>query len=372
MLNFEYQNPVKLLFGRGKLSLIGAETARWGKKALIVTSSSSGRTGLLAKVTDNLKAAGVEVAIYDKVKPNPLTTNVAAAVALLQKEKCDVIVGLGGGSSMDCAKGVAFSASNPGDFSEYIFGKPGQGALPIILITTTAGTGSEGNSLAVFTNPDNNDKKGMKSPYIYAKASIIDPELMTTLPPRVIASTGMDALFHSIEAYISKRHQPLSDLLALQSIRLLSANLPKVYANPADLDAWDAVALGNTLGGMVIDTAGTALPHAMEHPVSGLLNVSHGEGLAALYLPILRFNLPAAPERMADIAAVMGEKDVVAAVRKLGQSINIPLHLGQLGVEAKHIDWMAENAFKTMKAAIDNNPRSLTLDDVKNIYRESL
>lgn len=384
MWNFEYQVPVKLIFGRGKIVQIGVETARWGKKALIVTSASSARTGLLAKVTASLSAAGVDYIVYDKVKPNPLATMIAEGTEIVARENCDVIVGIGGGSPMDTAKAIAFSAKNPGDYADYVFGgKPGTGALPIILATTTAGTGSEANSLAVCTNPANNDKKGIKSPFIYPKASIIDPELMTTLPKKVIAATGMDALFHSIESYLSRRSYAMSEMISLEAIRLLCANLRKVYSNPDDLDAWDRVVFGNSLGGMSIDCAGTALPHAMEHPVSGLLDVTHGEGLAALYIPILEFILPAAPDRLADIAAAMGISvaglspeaagaKAIEAVKLLGTDLGIPMRLGLLGVEEKHIAWLAENTFKTMKIAAENTPRTVTLEDVKAIYRRSL
>lgn len=383
-MNFNYYLPVNLLFGPGKVSLIGKEVSRHGNKALIVTGrSSTKKTGLLDRVISYIESENVECFVFDKVEQNPLTTTVEEGVKYLKYNNCDIVVGLGGGSAMDAAKGIAFSAVNPGDVSQYIYGKPGNGALPVIAVTTTAGTGSEGDSFAVLTNPETKDKKSLRTPYIYPKASIVDPELMTTLPPHIIAFTGIDALCHAIEGYISKKSNPFSDMMALKAIELISSNLEKVYKDPRDIDSWCSVALGNTLGGMVIDMAGTALPHAMEHPISGLLNVVHGQGLAALTLPVMEFSYMSLPQKFVDIAKAMGE-DVYGlspeedaarsmdAVKKLLEKVNLTPRLRDMGVLDEHIDWMANNSIKIMKAAIDNNPRVPNIEDIKEIYIKSM
>jgi alcohol dehydrogenase class IV len=383
MLNFEFHNPVHLLVGRGKVALAGETVAKYGKRAIIVTSGSSGRTGLLKRVTAALAAQGVTYVVFDKVQQNPLTTMVVKGAELARQEKCDVVLGLGGGSSMDAAKAIALLSVNGGDINEYVFGKPASGALPLVLITTTAGTGSEGNCIAVLTNPDNNDKKGMKSPYIYAKASIVDPELMMTLPARTIASTGMDAMFHAVEAYVSVKNNPIADAISLQAVNLLYNYLPKVYKDPQDTASWEQVALANTLAGMAIDAAGTTLPHGMEHPLSGLYNVVHGQGLAALFLEIMEFNYRTVPQRYADIAKIMGRnvealsieaaaQESIEGMRELLTSVDLILTLTDLGVQRKDVDWLTDNAFKTMKAAIGNNPRPVTPDDVKAIYTKCI
>lgn len=383
MPKFAYVNPVKFLFGPGQLAQVGLAAKQYGSKALIVTSGSSGRTGLLAKVEAFVQAAGMDYAVYDKVQANPLITMVDEAAALAKTQHCNVVIGVGGGSAMDTAKGAAFAAVNPGQLTDYIFGKPGTGALPLVLVTTTAGTGSEGNSIAVFTNPANNDKKGLKSRFIYPKVSIVDPELLLTLPKRNIAASGMDALFHAIEAFTSRQHQPYSDMLALQAIQLLGMYLPQVYTQPQNLAAWEHVAFANTLGGMAIDVAGTALPHAMEHPLSGLLNVVHGEGLAAVYPAIMEFTYPASPAQFAEIAKTLGintnglnEQAAAAlsidAVRSLMAKVNLNLRLRDLGVTEDQLDWLVANTFKTMKVALENNPQIPNQAEVRELYSNSL
>lgn len=384
MLDFEYKMPVNLIFGRGKTALAGEVCKRYGKKVLIVTGkNSTKKTGLLYRVTDYLEQAGLKYVVFDKVEQNPLTTTVAAGVAIAKAENCDVVLGLGGGSPMDAAKGIAFSFVNAGDISEYIFGKLGNGALPLVLITTTAGTGSEADSIAVLTNPLTKDKKALKSRYIYPQASIIDPELMTTIPPKIIAATGFDALCHAIEAYLSKKSHPISDVIALKTMAMIAENLPTVYQNPGDIAAWEQVALANTLGGMVLDTAGATLAHGMEHPLSGLLDIVHGQGLAALTVSIMEYTYLSATEKCKDIAVALGE-DVsglsveeaaaksVVAIQKLLQRIDLTVTLHELAVSERDLDWLANNALETMKHAISNHPKVPDLNEIKAIYKNCL
>jgi len=383
MIKFDFHNPVRLIFGSGKLAMVGNVTKQYGTKAFIVTSGSSGRSGLLQKVIDYIKSEGLECVVFDKITANPLTTMAHEGAALAKREKCDVVIGLGGGSAMDAAKAIAFMAVNEGDVSDYIYGKPGIGALPLILITTTAGTGSEGNNMGVLTNPENNDKKSLKSPFLYAKASIVDPELLLTLPKRSIAGPGLDALFHAIESYISKKSNPMTEMMSLQTIALITENLPKVYEDASNIEAWEKVALANTLGGMAIDAGGVTLPHALEHPVSGLFNVTHSEGLAALYIPIMKFTYLAAPQKFAMIAKTMGENidglsieeaaaKSIECVSRLLARLNMTPTLGDFGITEEKLDWLTANALKTMNLPVENNPRVPTIAEIKEIYRQSL
>lgn len=251
-MKFNYHSPVNLIFGAGKIEVLGEETAKYGKKAFIVTGrNSTKKTGLLDKALNLLEKCGIECVVFDKVAQNPLTTTVEEGAALAVQNGCDVVIGIGGGSIMDASKSIAFMVKNKGDISDYIFGRIyGETALPIILVPTTAGTGSEGNNFSVLTNPKNGDKKSLRTNAIYAKASIIDPELMMTMPKSIIASVGFDALTHNIEAYISKASQPITEIQALYGINLLSENLIKVYNDPKDLEAWEKVTLAATLGGI--------------------------------------------------------------------------------------------------------------------------
>lgn len=372
-MNFNYHLPVNLIFGSGKVALLGEETAKYGKKALVVTgTNSTKKTGLLDKALDLLKKAGVECVVFDKVTQNPLTTTAEEGAALVIQEGCDVVVGLGGGSIMDAAKGIAFIVKNEGDISDYIFGKKfGSAALPIILVPTTAGTGSEGNNFAVLTNPTNGDKKSLRTNAVYAKASIIDPELMVTMPKSLIATVGFDALTHNMEAYVSKISQPLTDMQSLYGMKLLAENLRKVYNDPTDIEAWEKVTFASTLGGMVIGMAGVAGAHALEHPASGLKDIVHGKGLAALTPEIVKRSITYAPEKFADISRMLGgkdENDCAEVIIGLLKDLGIYVKLGEMGITHEDVEWMAENCMKVSAVSVNNNPKVFTMDEIKEIY----
>ena len=376
-MKFNYNLPVNILFGRGRINEVGSEVAKYGKKALIVTGrSSTKKSGLLDKTVNLLKEANIKCEIFDKVEQNPLTTTVYEGVEVIKETGCDVILGLGGGSIMDAAKSIAFSAKNPGDISQYIFGvKQGTQALPIILVPTTCGTGSEGNCFSVLTNPETKDKKSLRTNLIIAKASIIDPELMITMPKSILASVGFDALAHNMEAYISKIGQPLTDMKALYGIKLSAQNLTKVYNDPTDLDAWENVSLASTLGGMVIGVAGVTAPHGMEHPASGLYDIVHGKGLAALTPVIVKKSWESDIEKYSDISKLLGgtdAKDCADVIIRFLEKIDLKVTLGELGIREKDVEWMAENCMKVSKPSIVNHPREFTLEEIKDIYYKSL
>lgn len=377
MMNFNYNLPVNLLFGRGRSSEIGIEVAKYGKKALIVTGrSSTKKSGLLDKAISLLKEEKVEYEIFDKVEQNPLTTTVYEGVDIIKETGCDVILALGGGSIMDAAKSIAFSSKNPGDISEYIFGiKQGTEALPTVLVPTTCGTGSEGNSFSVLTNPETKDKKSLRTNAIIAKASIIDPELMMTMPKEILASVGFDALCHNMEAYVSKIGQPLTSIQAFYGMKLLSENLVKAYNDPSDLEALEKVTLASTLGGMVIGIAGVAAPHGLEHPVSGLYDVVHGKGLAALTPVIVEKSWESDVEKYGDIAKLLGgshASECSKLINKLLEDLNLKVTLGELGVKKEDVTWMADNCMKVSKPSILNHPKEFTLEEIKDIYYSAL
>lgn len=238
-MNFDYNLPVNLVFGRGRVKEVGQITSKYGSKALIVTGhSSTKKSGLLDRTITYLKNANIDSAVFDKVSQNPLTTIAQEGAEFAINEKCDVIIGLGGGSIMDCAKAIAFICKNPGNINDYIFGKlKSDEALPIILIPTTCGTGSEGNGFAVLTNPENGDKKSLRCNAIVSKVSIIDSECMMTMPKSILASVGFDALCHNMEAYISRIGQPITDRLSLQGIELIGKYLVPLYKGKDDPEA---------------------------------------------------------------------------------------------------------------------------------------
>jgi len=376
-MKFNYNLPVNLLFGRGRSEEIGREVAKYGNKVLIVTGKrSTKKSGLLDKVKNLLSEEKVQYEVFDKVEQNPLSTTVYKGANIIKETGCNVVLGIGGGSILDAAKSIAFMAKNPGDLSDYIFGiKQGVEALPIVLVPTTCGTGSEGNCFSVITNPETKDKKSLRTNLIIAKSSIIDPKLMITMPKKIIASVGFDALCHNMEAYLSTIGQPLTDMQSYYGIKLLAENLTKVYDDPEDLEAFENVTLASTLGGMVIGVAGVVAPHGMEHPVSGLYDVVHGRGLAALTPQIIDKSWRYDSKKFSDISKLLGgtgAEDCADTIRELLRKINLNVKLGELGVLKKDVDWMAENCMKVSRPSIDNNPKVFSLEEIKEIYHNCI
>lgn len=383
---FNHYLPVNLIFGSGKVELLGKEVLKYGKNAMIVTGkNSTKKTGLLDRTVKIMEKEGIKVHIFDQAEPNPLASTAMRGAKEAKKDGCDVIVGLGGGSIMDCSKAIAFAACNEGNIFDYIYGlKEGDGALPLILVPTTCGTGSEGNCFAVLTDDASKDKKSLRHNAVIAKSSIVDPELMTTMPASVLASVGFDALCHCMEAYLSKNCNPITECMALEGIRLLGNNLLTIYNEKKqgltdiaemDMDAWSAVSLASTYGGMVIHQAGVVAPHGLEHPASGIRNITHGRGLAALTPVIYRKSVDAAPEKFAVISRNLGgynEKDCVEQIERLLDSLELRTTLSEEGVHQEDLEWMTGNAFKVSAASLVNHPKVFTEEEVRQIYEEAM
>ena len=384
MKEYMFYNPVKYLFGKGATEKIGTHAAALGKKALLVTYPGKPFDQFSERIQGLLADAGVECVVFAKAEANPMASTVREGADFAFEQGCDLIIGLGGGSSMDTAKGIAFMTGKEGDIFDYITAqRVGTTALPIICITTTAGTGSEGNSTAVFTNDTTLDKKGLVNPLIFPKVSIIDSDFMATLPKHLIAGPGCDAFFHAFESFISKDRHPISEMLSLEAMRLSIQNLPKVYNDPTDYEAWDKVILANTLAGMAIGCAGTTIPHALGQPVSGLLNVAHSDSLVCMYPAFMKFTAHAAPEKFAILAELLGcdlsgktteeaaEMSIEAMINFL-KSINAYKKLSEFGVKEEHIARLADGATNIMKVVLNKNPIVPTYEQVKQLYMESL
>lgn len=376
-MNFNYFLPVNIVFGCGRVSETGQLTKPYGTRALIVTGRSSAKkSGLYDRVKDSLHAAGIDSVLFDKVQQNPLTTTAIEGAQFAKDARCDCVVAIGGGSIMDCAKAIAFLAVNDGDINDYIFGKTASDrALPLILIPTTCGTGSEGNGFAVLTNPENGDKKSLRCNAIVAKVSIVDPECMMTMPKKVLAAVGFDALCHCMEAYLSRISQPFTDALSLYAISLLAENLTAVYGDSTNRTGWEKISLASTIGGMVINTAGVTLPHGMEHPASGLKDIVHGQGLAALTPVITEASCHGDPVRYGKIAQLLGGKtaeDCAPQLRRLLDSLELTCTLSQLGLSERDIPWMAENCMKVSAAGIANHPVVFTQAEIAALYRKAM
>ena len=388
-MEFSYFLPVHIQFGWDKVDSVASFAKPYGNKALIVTGRTSAKkSGLYDRVTAKLDAAHIEHVLFDQVDANPLTTTALDGAALAKSESCDMVVAIGGGSIMDCAKGIAFMAVNEGDINDYIFNrKISDKALPLIVIPTTCGTGSEGNGFGVLTNPETGDKKSLRCNAIVPKVSIVDPAVMGTMPPHVLASVGFDALCHNIEAYTSKTAQPFTDALAHYAVTLLAQYLVPLYKhvkakaesksavlNETQLTkAWESVTLASTIGGMVINTAGVTLAHGMEHPASGLKDITHGVGLAVIEPAVVEYTWSANPDKFATLARIFNHGDgseLGEALRLIVHELDLTTNLTELGFTKKDIPWLVDNIYVVATGNIANTMAEISREDIEVLYKK--
>lgn len=388
-MEFSYFLPVNIQFGWNKVDNVAEFVAPYGKKALIVTGRTSAKkSGLYDRVVAKLDAAHIGHVLFDQVDANPLTTTALDGAALAKSESCDMVIAIGGGSIMDCAKGIAFMAVNEGDINDYIFNrKVSDNALPLIVIPTTCGTGSEGNGFGVLTNPETGDKKSLRCNAIVPKVSIVDPAVMGTMPSHVLASVGFDALCHNIEAYTSKTAQPFTDALAHYAVTLLAQYLVPLYKHvkataegkPAVLNeiqltkAWESVTLASTIGGMVINTAGVTLAHGMEHPASGLKDITHGIGLAVIEPVAVEYTWSANPDKFGVLARIFNHGDgseLGEALRLVVHDLDLTTNLTELGFTKKDIPWLVDNVYVVATGNIANTVAEISREDIEALYKK--
>jgi len=281
MNNFQYYQPTQILFGSGWVNDVGSAVARFGKRCLIVSGpSDSSLKGLYQIIKNSLEKAGVESVHFDEVLPNPTIACADRGSALARKEKTDVVLGVGGGSSMDTAKAIAVGATHEGSVWDYLFFRetqPTEKTLPVVAVTTTSGTGSQVTQASVITESRSRTKSALFHPLLYPKVAVVDPEFMVTVPHHVTASTGFDAFCHAFEAYLHPASSAYTNLLALQAIRIIIANLPRVLAKADDLEARSNLAWADTLAGLCIANAGVTLPHGIGMTIGGVCRVPESE-----------------------------------------------------------------------------------------------
>ena len=388
-MEFSYFLPVNIQFGWNKVDSVADYVASYGKKALIVTGRTSAKkSGLYDRVVAKLETAHIDYVLFDQVDANPLTTTALEGAALAKSESCDMVIAIGGGSIMDCAKGIAFMAVNDGDINDYIFNrKSSDNALPLIVIPTTCGTGSEGNGFGVLTNPETGDKKSLRCNAIVPKVSIVDPAVMGTMPPHVLASVGFDALCHNIEAYTSKTAQPFTDALSYYAVTLLAQYLVPLYKHvkavangkPEVLNekqltkAWESVTLASTIGGMVINTAGVTLAHGMEHPASGLKDITHGVGLAVIEPVVVEYTWSANPDKFGALARIFNHGDgseLGEALRFIVHDLDLTTNLTELGFTKKDIPWLVDNVYVVATGNIANTVAEINRKDIEELYKK--
>ncbi|MGA2527048.1 MAG: iron-containing alcohol dehydrogenase [Smithellaceae bacterium] len=388
MSKFQFAIPTRIHFGSGEIEKVGQLVSRFGKKPIVVTGKSSMKqTGILEKIVNNLKQQKIESVIFDRVKPNPDCELIDQGASLAGKKNCDVVIGLGGGSAIDAAKCVAVAAANRMPIWECVnkktFGlnKEVKEGIPLVAIPTTAGTGSEVDKFAVLTNQETKEKPGVGSPFFYPKLSIIDPQLTISLPRETTVFTGLDTFFHGIEALLSNRSSIMSDLFAESAVKLVVENLPIVKTDPNNVIAREKMAFASLMGGIAMDQAGNILIHAMEHPLSGHFDISHAEGLMALWQPVMEFiqgsdsgkTLKIAGMLGADLSNLSPEEIHFRVIREINNFFKIfNITLKEIAVTEDMIGKLCEDALNTMGYTIKGNPKPVGIQDIENIYRKAL
>lgn len=389
--NFMYYVPVKVVFGAGKLNEAGGYVKQYGSKALIVTTGPFFKqNGLVDRIKKILSESGVESELFYDVSPNPFSTQVDAGAEFGKKFGCDVVIGLGGGSAIDAAKGIAVAIGHDAPIWNYCpSGDPDDltatcKTLPIIAITTTSGTGSHITPYAVITNPETKEKPGLGSDYTYARVAIVDPELMLTVPKKITASTGFDILAHAIEAYTSNQSTPMTDLMCEEAMRLVGKYLRKAVENGSDLEARAALAWADTLAGFSIAVAVITTCHAVSHAVGGVCETVHGETLAAMTPHTMRFSMGSRPDKYKNIGMFLRDECCckedesiceleasVMEVEKLIEDIGMNIPLSKQGVKESDLEEIAAGTIKYMSGGLDLDPKRATKEDIIEILKKS-
>ncbi|AHF05844.1 iron-containing alcohol dehydrogenase [Desulfitobacterium metallireducens] len=379
---YGYFMPTVNLMGAGAVQEAGKQAKiLGGKVALLVTDDYLNKAGMAKQIADIIEAEGVKVVIYPGAEPNPTDKNVHDGVAVFIKEGCNMIVSLGGGSSHDCAKGIGLVTGNGGEIQDYEgVDQSEKPMVPMIAINTTAGTASEMTRFCIITDSSRHIKMAIVDWHTTPNVSINDPLLMMGMPASLTAATGMDALTHAVEAYVSTAATPVTDSAALMSMKLISKYLRRAVANGNDFEARDQMAYAQFMAGMAFNNASLGYVHAMAHQLGGFYNLPHGVCNAILLPHVSRYNLIGNVERFVDIAEALGEnvqglssreaaEKALTAIATLSKDVNIPSGLTELGVKEEDLKLMAENAMKD--ACSLTNPRLAKLEDVIKIYKNA-
>ncbi|MDU3194780.1 MAG: L-threonine dehydrogenase [Clostridium perfringens] len=382
-MSYKFFMPAISLMGADCLKDAGEQVAELGfKKALIVTDKVLGQIGIVKKVTDVLDNKSIEYAIYDETKPNPTVKNVNDGLALLKEKECDFVISLGGGSAHDCAKGIALLATNGGEIKDYEgVDKSKKPQLPMVGINTTAGTGSEMTLFAIITDEERHIKMALVDKHLTPIIAVNDPMLMLAMPKSLTAATGMDALTHAIEAYVSTSATPITDACAEKAIELISNYLVNAVENGQDVEARDMMAYAEYLAGMAFNNASLGYVHAMAHQLGGFYNLPHGVCNAILLPHVQQYNKATSASRLAKIAKIMGGNiegltdeqgaDLcIDMIKSLSQTVGIPEGLGVLGVKESDFETLATNALND--ACSLTNPRKGNLEEVIAIFKKAM
>lgn len=388
MFQFEFFNPTRIIFGSGKLSELGNQPLP-GKKALLLISNgkSTKINGSLEKVQKELKRAGVEYAIFDKIMENPLREVIMEGAAFAKANGCDFILALGGGAVLDSSTAISAMATNDGDLWDYVCGGTGKGlplknkGLPIVTVPTTSGTGSEVNCWGVISNLATNEKIGFGSPELNPVLSIVDPQLMLTVPPKYTAFQGFDALFHNTEVMMSKGLNVLSEAIALSAIENIAKYLPRAVKDGNDLQARERVAYGSTVAGITMQLTSTTAQHSMEHSMSAYHhNLPHGAGLIMISVEFAKYFIEkhACDDRFIKMAKAMGmteankPEDFITTLKALQKACGVDcLKMSDYGIEKDECKKLAVGARTMQGGLFAANPCELSDEDCAKIFEKS-
>lgn len=388
-MSFQMYVPTRILFGCGMLNNLHKQQMP-GKKALIVISNgkSTKENGSLDRTEEQLEKAGVEYAVYDGIMANPLKSTIDEGAKVAKDNGCDFIVALGGGSVMDASKAIATMATNDGDLWDYVFGGTGKGQLlkaaplPIIAITTTAGTGSEVDQFGVITNDVTNEKIGYGGDdRLFPVIAIVDPELMKSVPPKFTAYQGFDALFHSTECYIANKSSLISDMYAITSIENIGKYLARAVKDGSDMEAREHMAFANTLSGVVMTLSSCTSEHSMEHAMSAYhQELPHGAGLIMISKEYYKFFIEkhVCDERFVDMAKALGmadaekAEDFITALENIQKACGVDeLKMSDYEISEDEVEKLAENARTTMGGLFESDPAPMTNEECAEIFRKS-
>ena len=387
-MNYDQYIPTHILFGAGELNNLHAQTMP-GKRALIVISNgkSTRANGYLARTEEQLHLAGVETEVFDEIAPNPTVANADAGAEAARRFKADFLVALGGGSVMDCSKAIALLATNEGELWNYVAVGSGKGEpivhspLPIIAITTTAGTGSETDGCGVITKEDTNEKAFIMHPQLFPVLSIVDPELMCSVPPRFTAFQGFDALFHSIEGFVATTANLASDMNAREAIRNLAEYLPRAVKDGNDLEARTRVAFANTLSGAVMTLTLLTSEHGLEHALSAYHpNLPHGAGLIMISKAYFSYFVRhhGCDDRFVELARLMGmqeasePEDFITALVRLQEACGVAeLKMSDYGITRDECEKFMHNTREVMGGMFRGDRVQMTDEDIVRIFEES-
>lgn len=375
--------PTVNLMGAGCLKdAADAIQSKGFKRGLIVTDVILNKIGVVKKVQTLLNQRSVESVVFDGTKPNPTIRNVNDGLALLKEHDCDFVISLGGGSPHDCAKGIALLATNGGTISDYEgVDRSAKSMLPLVAINTTAGTASEMTRFCIITDEERHIKMAIVDKHTTPLISVNDPELMLAKPASLTAATGMDALTHAVEAYVSIAATPITDAVAIKAIELIQANLRTAVSNGDDIHAREQMAYAQFMAGMAFNNASLGYVHAMAHQLGGFYDLPHGVCNAVLLPHVQSYNAQVCPERLRDVAKAMGvdvsamtaEQGAAAAIeaiQQLSKDVGIPAGLRELGAQEQDIPTLADNALKD--ACGFTNPKQATHAEISAIFAEAM